>query len=150
MMHTMIVNTTPVPKGRPRFYGNHAVTPEKTRLYEALIRDSWTYGMMDGPLGVRMLFVMPIPKSLSKKKHEELLGERHTKKPDLDNLVKAVLDGLNGTAFEDDSRIHRIMAIKEYGDEPRVVVTLTGEDKEDELSGTVSEGTDQSLRALVP
>ena len=149
MMHTMIVDTVPVPKGRPRFYGNHAVTPPKTREYEKLIRESWTYGMMDGPLGVRMLFVMPIPKSVSKKKHEELLGERHTKKPDLDNLVKAVLDGLNGTAFEDDSRIHRIMAIKEYGDDPRVVVTLTGEEKE-ELDGTVSEGTDQSLRALVP
>ena len=131
MTYTMTVNTTPVPKGRPRFYGNHAVTPEKTRLYEALIRDSWTYGKMEGPLSVRMLFVMPIPKSLSKKKHEELLGERHTKKPDLDNLVKAVLDSLNGVAYEDDSIIWSIDATKEYGDEPEVAVTFYAKEEDD-------------------
>ena len=128
MTYTMTVNTTPVPKGRPRFYGNHAVTPEKTRLYEALIRDSWTYGKMEGPIIVSMKFTFEIPKSYSKKKRSELLYRPKTTKPDLDNLVKAVLDGLNGTAFDDDSRIHRIMAIKEYGDEPRVVVMLSGEE----------------------
>ena len=124
MTYTMTVNTTPVPKGRPRFYGNHAVTPEKTRLYEALIRDSWTYGKMEGPIIVSMKFTFEIPKSYSKKKRSELLYRPKTTKPDLDNLVKAVLDGLQGEAFDDDSIVCGIVATKEYGTEPKVSIVV--------------------------
>ena len=124
MTYTMTVNTTPVPKGRPRFYGNHAVTPEKTRLYEALIRDSWTYEKMDGPIIVSMKFTFEIPKSYSKKKRSELLYRPKTTKPDLDNLVKAVLDGLQGEAFDDDSIVCGIVATKEYGTEPKVSIVV--------------------------
>ena len=126
MTYTMTVNTTPVPKGRPRFYGNHAVTPEKTRIYEALIRDSWTYGKMEGPIIVSMKFTFEIPKSYSKKKRSELLYRPKTTKPDLDNLVKAVLDGLQGEvgAFDDDSIVCGIVATKEYGTEPKVSIVV--------------------------
>ena len=44
-----------------------------------------------------------------------LLLESYTKKPDLDNLVKSVLDGLNGIAYVDDNQIIDIEARKEYG-----------------------------------
>lgn len=119
--------TTPIPKGRPRFYGGHAVTPEKTRKYEKLVRDSWTHGLIDAEdVIVHMVFVMPIPKSYSKKKQAALVGAPHTKKPDLDNLVKAVLDALNGKAFADDSVISCINASKEYGTEPSVWVLIAG------------------------
>lgn len=124
MTYTMTVNTTPVPKGRPRFYGNHAVTPEKTRMYEALIRDSWTYGKMEGPIIVSMKFTFEIPKSYSKKKRSELLYRPKTTKPDLDNLVKAVLDGLQGEAFDDDSIVCGIVATKGYGTEPKVSIVI--------------------------
>ena len=123
----MTIYTEPVPKGRPRFYGGHAVTPEKTRRYEKLIRDSWTHGLIDAEdVIVHMVFVMPIPKSYSKKKQAALVGASHTKKPDLDNLVKAVLDALNGKAFADDSVISSISASKEYGSEPSVWVSIAG------------------------
>ena len=133
MMYEMHIKTVPVPKGRPRFYGNHAVTPPKTREYEKLLRESWTHGIVKGQrLAVSLLFVMPIPQSYSKKKKVELMGEPHTKKPDLDNLVKAVLDGLNGVAYEDDSIIWNVDATKEYGDEPEVWVTIFAAGKEEE------------------
>ena len=38
----------------------------------------------------------------------------HTSKPDLDNLIKFVLDALNGSFYIDDSQIHRIQASKCY------------------------------------
>lgn len=128
-MKELFIKTVPIPKGRPRFYGGHAVTPPKTREYEKLIREEWTHGMMNGPLHVTTVFTFKVPKSYSKKKQAELIGMPKTTKPDLDNLVKAVLDALNGVAFEDDSRICSISAVKLYGTEPCVFVKMEGEEE---------------------
>ena len=39
---------------------------------------------------------------------------KHTKKPDIDNLIKFLLDSLNGVFFKDDSQVVSIRANKEY------------------------------------
>jgi len=52
-----------------------------------------------GVLGI--LFIMPMPKSWSKKKRAAMNGKPHQQTPDLDNLIKAVQD----TLFKDDSHI---------------------------------------------
>jgi Holliday junction resolvase RusA-like endonuclease len=57
-------------------------------------------------------FYLPIPASFSAKKRRELAGKPHKRKPDLDNMVKAVIDGL----YEADSHIHDIRARKLYDD----------------------------------
>lgn len=75
-----------------------------------------------------MNFVMPIPKSLSKRKRESLAGTGHNKRPDLDNLVKAALDAANGVMIEDDSRIWKLIASKEYGECPSVQITIWNHD----------------------
>ena len=46
------------------------------------------------------------------------------KKPDIDNILKSVMDSLNGYAFADDSQVVRIMAEKVYAEEPFVEVTI--------------------------
>ena len=126
-MKELFIKTVPIPKGRPRFYGGHAVTPEKTRKYEKLIRDSWEHGIVEGKsIMVDIEFRIPIPQSYSKKKKAELEWTPHNKKPDLDNLVKAVLDALNGVAFEDDSLISDINASKTYAEEPGVYIMVHG------------------------
>lgn len=43
-----------------------------------------------------------------------------TTKPDVDNCLKALFDGLNGIVFVDDSRVSRVISEKIYGKEPRV------------------------------
>ena len=48
----------------------------------------------DGPLAFGLVFYLPMPASWSKKKRAALLHSPHCQKPDLDNLAKAVLDGL--------------------------------------------------------
>ena len=78
-----------------------------------------------------MSFTFEIPKSYTKKKRNELMFRPKTSKPDLDNLVKAVLDSLNGVAYEDDSIIWSIDATKEYGDEPEVAVTFYAKEEDD-------------------
>ena len=59
-------------------------------------------------------FEIPMPKSWSKKKKKENIGKAHQKRPDIDNLVKGVMDCL----FKEDSHVHTIYAKKiwsEYG-----------------------------------
>lgn len=43
-----------------------------------------------------------------------------TSKPDVDNCLKALFDGLNGIVFVDDSRISKVLSEKIYGKEPRI------------------------------
>ena len=42
----------------------------------------------------------------------------HTKKPDLDNMAKTVLDALNGLAYIDDSQIYSLTLFKTYSEQP--------------------------------
>ena len=53
---------------------------------------------------------------------------RPTGKPDIDNIIKAVLDGLNGVAFKDDAQVVFISAQKLYSDTPRLVVIVEHEE----------------------
>lgn len=47
-----------------------------------------------------------------------------TKKPDIDNITKCVLDALNGIAYHDDSQIVRLTVEKFYAQQPRVEVDI--------------------------
>ena len=86
--------------------------------------DGWQ--PLDGPLAVSgMVFVFPWLSSHSKKKRA--LGGcfwRDTK-PDIDNLMKAVLDASQGILFNKDSQIACLESVsKVYGDVPRIEFTL--------------------------
>jgi crossover junction endodeoxyribonuclease RusA len=61
-----------------------------------------------GGVEVKMVFILPRPKSLPKKIKE------HLKKPDIDKLARTVLDGLTGIAFADDSEVVGMEVIKRY------------------------------------
>lgn len=50
---------------------------------------------------------------------------KHTKKPDLDNLIKFTKDCLNGVAWHDDSQVVEYGAMKKvYGDEPMTRILI--------------------------
>lgn len=115
----------PVGKGRPKFTRRggyvRAYTPKGTSDYEALVAESYQgeYGneeKMDCPLKVKILAVFPIPKSLRKADRELAKKDilKPTKKPDIDNIVKVILDGLNGVAYEDDALVVSVEADKRY------------------------------------
>lgn len=129
MIYEFTIEGVPIAKGRPRVCKNHTYTPQRTKDYESLVEWSWCmkYGNLkpsDKPIKAYIKFYMPIPKSYSKKKIAALIGKPHTKKPDGDNLVKAILDSLNGLAFDDDSQVYMHTAEKVYGESPKAVVKL--------------------------
>jgi len=121
----------PTAKGRPQFFNGHAVTPKKTLNYETLIKELFIinnpgFKLIQGPLEASIIAYFTIPKSFSKAKTKEALqGQlRPTKKPDADNIAKAILDALNGLAYDDDSHIVRLTVDKFYSDQPRVEVEI--------------------------
>ena len=127
---------TPVGKGRPKFstFNGHATayTPAKTVNYENLVKLSYQQQCnnkpyeKDVPLKAEIAAYFPIPKSTSKKKREAMLNGEiyHTKKPDADNIVKCILDALNGIAYYDDSQVVYVRCKKNYSDEPRAEITI--------------------------
>lgn len=126
-MITFLVEGKPQGKARARtFYDKRvgkmrSVTPEQTKDYESLIR--WSYKAAGGKyLGEKLISVdiqafYPIPKSFSKKKRQaaEFEEMRPTTKPDCDNVIKAVLDALNGVAYYDDKQVVSVSCNKYYG-----------------------------------
>lgn len=62
---------------------------------------------------------------------------RPTKKPDLDNVIKIILDGLNGLAYGDDKQVVELKALKCYAKEPFVLIQIEemkeNEDEREEI-----------------
>jgi Holliday junction resolvase RusA-like endonuclease len=122
----------PIAKQRPRVTRSGiAYTPAKTVNYETLVKYTYqsTYGHREpisGYIEANITAVFPVPKSYSKKKTAELLNgnNNYDKKPDCDNLAKIILDSLNGLAYKDDSQVTALHVNKEYGTQPKVIVTL--------------------------
>lgn len=126
-----------VPKGKARARigrsangFTHGYTPKRTVEFEKAI--AWAYritkqGMLpkDVPLKLTATFVMPIPKSASKKLKVSLNGWWHTKKPDTSNITKSVEDALNQLAYADDSQIAWIDCKKVFGETPRLEIEFT-------------------------
>lgn len=113
--------------GRPRAY-----TPEKTEKYENLVRLAFREEFPDaepasGPISMVIRAYFPVPKSYSKKKKQlAVVGLLHkTTTPDLDNIQKAIQDGLNGVAFADDSQIVEYKAMKGFSLVPRADIIIT-------------------------
>ncbi len=68
---------------------------------------------LDGPVELRVIFMLPRPKRLVWKRRA-MLRIWHTSRPDLDNLVKAVKDALTGIAWRDDCQVVGLSASKCY------------------------------------
>ena len=124
---TFKVDGKPQGKGRPRFARRGkfvtTYTDEKTKTYENQIRDIARVAMgasepLNTPLEAFIYISYPIPASYSKTRKADCLSglERPTKKPDIDNVVKAFLDSMNEIIYLDDTQVVELHSTKVYGD----------------------------------
>lgn len=124
-MVVFTVEGIPQGKGRPRFRRTknfvQTYTDAKTKSYEATIRDASIRAMgasrpIESPVSVDLYIRVPCPSSFSKRRQNECFEgrERPTKKPDIDNIIKAYLDGMNGIVYLDDTQVVRVSAKKVY------------------------------------
>lgn len=125
----------PVPKGRGRATivagAARVFTPTKTRDYENFVKQLAALAMCradpwDCACAVEVLVMLPIPASMSKKDQARALLKSllPAKRPDLDNCVKACLDGMNGIVYADDRLICELTARKIYSVKPGVYVEV--------------------------
>lgn len=109
----------------------HHFTPHKQVVYETLVALEFEKKVPDwqpweGSISVDIYAYYSIPKSMSKIKRQAMISGDllPTKKPDIDNVQKSILDGLNGVAWADDSAVTDIRAIKRYDANPHVDVIV--------------------------
>lgn len=130
---TFTIPREPVAKGRPRFArtkggGVRTFTDDKTHSFEldvAAVARAHVRQVIEGPVSVDILAVLKRPKRLFRKKDPDGLRWA-TKRPDADNIRKAVLDGLNGV-LRDDAQVVAGQTVKVYAEKeglPRTVVRI--------------------------
>ena len=100
-------------KRRPKFNRKgKAYDPKANKSEARAIREAWEEQVgewkSDGPIGVAIDVFRKLPKGRPKR----VESESDTFKPDVDNIAKAVLDALNGVAFDDDSQVVRLRCSK--------------------------------------
>jgi len=83
-------------------------------------------------VSLTVIFVLPRPKRLCRKKDPDSTTVSCDKRPDLDNLMKSLLDAIqnSGQMWTDDSQVQHINAEKVYAEKngkPRIEVRIEGE-----------------------
>jgi Holliday junction resolvase RusA-like endonuclease len=95
----------------------------KTKDWQTLI--AYTAGqkckeVAEGPVALEVTFYLPKGKTVKR--------DLPTTKPDIDKLLRCVLDALTGIVYKDDGQVVGVLCIKRYDDRPRVEITVR-EDK---------------------
>jgi len=120
------VYAEPKAKGRPRFARKKnfvmAYTDKKTKDAEKEFIDKSEkfkpVHPIEGAVAVKLTFIKEKPKAYPKK------VKYWTKKPDIENLAKLVLDAMNEIFWVDDSQIVAISTFKLYGSPNQIKVEI--------------------------
>jgi Holliday junction resolvase RusA-like endonuclease len=131
LKYSFDLNVEPKPQQRPRLYGKRVYDPSKEykSSLKVQLRSQFLWDIIDSPIFLKLVFRMPIPKTTTKARMKAILNGEifYTKRPDIDNLAKAVLDSLNGVIIEDDSQIYGLRAEKVYSQNPGIFIEIITE-----------------------
>jgi Holliday junction resolvase RusA-like endonuclease len=128
----IIIPGEPIPQARMRHFTAGGITrlydpnaKAKQNIRKHLLKNYKDIKCMRYP-EICFLFYMPIPKNVPKKNIMLYTSGflRHSKKPDVDNLIKLYLDCLTGMIIDDDNNVSLGFAIKLYHAEPKTVIYL--------------------------
>lgn len=139
-MPVIVVWGRPMPKGSfravPRRYGGGTYLKPMSSGEPAWSEQvAWAAKaahlvLIPRPLAVKIAieFFFPRPQAHGWAiKRGELVPTRPTTPPDLDKLVRSVLDALTGIVYDDDKQVVSITASKHYADRPHARI-LVGEE----------------------
>ncbi|MDU0422525.1 RusA family crossover junction endodeoxyribonuclease [Staphylococcus haemolyticus] len=118
----------PIGSPRPRFSrrGSFIQTymPASYTAHKRYIQDQLPKEMLNTQLKVSLYFYFKPPKSWSKNQKLIAIGQYKRTKPDIDNLIKTVLDAANNHLWRDDNQIVEIHSFKQYAEEPKIILEV--------------------------
>ena len=114
----------PVPQKRHRMgrgFSYDPSAPDKKRVRTEIIFQNRKKNIHKGDVSMFITFHMQRPKSHYRTgKFKEFLKKgspyKHTSKPDIDNLIKFIMDCCSGILYKDDNQVVNITANKQYAD----------------------------------
>ncbi len=133
MIYEFEVEGNIIGKERPRvnMYTCTVYTPNKTKDYENYIRQCFKikypkHDAIEGRVQIELIAYLKIPANTSKKKMADMLDGRisPTKKPDIDNIAKSVLDAMNKYIIVDDNQVSKISIEKRYALEEKLEINI--------------------------
>ena len=118
----------PIGSPRPRFRnaGKFVQTymPTSYTKHKTYIQGQMPKLLTDKNLKVSLYFYFEPPKSWSKKRKLIAIGTYKRTKPDVDNLIKTVLDAANKHVWQDDNQVVHIDSYKMYAEESKIVIVI--------------------------
>ncbi|MCG2556919.1 RusA family crossover junction endodeoxyribonuclease [Staphylococcus epidermidis] len=118
----------PIGSPRPRFkkVGRYVQTymPTSYTKHKTYIQKQIPKLLTDKKLKVSLYFYFEPPKSWSKKQKLISIGQYKRTKPDIDNLIKTVLDAANDHLWKDDNQIAHIESFKQYAEEAKIIMNV--------------------------
>ena len=106
----------------------HSYLPQKTADFQKLV--AWEYVRQGGEnfgknaVSIVLHIEKGFPKSYSKAKRDKLRSQICTEKPDCSNVLKAIEDGLQGVAFDNDKQVVFVSMSKRWTDESCIVLKV--------------------------
>lgn len=118
----------PIGSPRPRFRNTgrfvQTYMPASYTKHKDFIREQMPNVLLNGELKVTLSFYFEPPKSWSNRKRLLAIGQYKRTKPDIDNLIKTVLDAANDHLWKDDNQIVEIHSFKQYAEEPKIILEV--------------------------
>lgn len=117
-MTAVFVPGVPRPQPRPRVYGKRTVSDSPdSRAWKDVVAWTWRQSGADmiaeGPVEMTVDLTLPRPKRLMRRKDVDS-PVPCDRRPDIDNHLKAIMDGLQGVAFADDGQVAAVLVRKWY------------------------------------
>lgn len=118
----------PIGSPRPRFRNAdrfvQTYMPTSYTKHKDYIQEQMPKLLTDKNLKVSLYFYFEPPKSWSKKRKLIAIGTYKRTKPDVDNLIKTVLDAVNNHVWQDDNQVVHIDSYKMYAEESKIVMVV--------------------------
>lgn len=121
-----------VTQGAKAFAMNYTPAKHPVQDFKASCRmaaqQAYSGPPLEGPIRMALTLVFPRPANVLKRDGTGRM--RHTKKPDWENVAKAVADALSGTVYRDDKQIWAASVEKWVAaadEQPHVLVSLSAE-----------------------
>ena len=123
-----------VGKQRPRVntYTGNIYTPNATKDYEEYIRQCFflkypKHKIIDSRVFVEIIAYSKIPENAKKADKDKMKKDElsPTKKPDIDNIAKIVLDAINKYVIKDDKQVTKISVEKRYSEESKLLIKIS-------------------------